>query len=226
MAFFEVEFPRTFAFRTNGGPGFSTTVNQGLSGFEQRNKNWSNPRAKWNVQLTTPASFAGTEQNYADLLRAFFMVVSGKGDAFRLRDGIDHTFTNETITVGTGSALGPFQLIKTYAIGGRSYVRQIKKPIMSTITDYQGNALTDTVALKDNGAPISTSNYSLDATTGLVLFGSGHAPASGHIITASGEFHYPARFDSDDLPQQVEESDVRGGRGITSLSIAIVEVRL
>lgn len=226
MAFFEVEFPRTFAFRTNGGPGFSTTVNQGLSGFEQRNKNWANPRGKWNVQLTTPASYAGTEQSYADLLREFFLAVSGKGDAFRLRDGMDHTFTNETIGVGDGSTLGPFQLIKTYAIGGRSYIRQIKKPIMSSISDYQGNALADTVALKDNGSAISSANYSINATTGIVTFGSGHAPANAHVITASGEFHYPVRFDSDDLPLQIEESDVRGGRGITSLSIAIVEVRL
>jgi uncharacterized protein (TIGR02217 family) len=226
MAFFEIEFPRTISFRAVGGPGFSTTVNQGLSGYEQRNKNWAQARAKWQINLITPASFSGSEQDYADLIRSFFLNVSGKADAFRFRDAIDNKFTNEVIATGDGSTLGPFQLVKTYTIGGRSYVKQIKKPIMSAVNDYQGNALTDTVTLTDNGSPISAANYSIDATTGIVTFGSGHAPANTHLIRASGEFHYPARFDSDDLGQQVEESAVRDGRGVTSLSIALVEVRL
>lgn len=226
MAFFEVEFPRVISYRAVGGPGFSTQVNQGLSGFEQRNKNWSQARSKWNVQLITPSAFSGSEQNYADLVRAFFLNVSGKLDAFRLRDWLDFAFTNETIAIGDGTTLGPFQLKKTYTIGARSYVKQIKKPIMASILDYQGNALTDTVVLKDNGSVISTANYTLDATTGIVNFGSGHAPGNSHVITASGEFHYPARFDSDELPLQTEESGVRAGRPITSWSIAIVEVRI
>lgn len=226
MAFFEVEFPRQISYRAVGGPGFSTTVNQGLSGYEQRNKNWAQARAKWQISLMTPASFAGSEQSYADLIRAFFLNVSGKADAFRLRDWIDNKFTNEVIGTGDGTTLGPFQLVKTYSIGGRSYIKQVKKPITSAVNDYQGNALTDTVTLTDNGIAVSSSNFTIDETTGLASFTSGHAPASGHIIRASGEFHYPARFDSDDLGQQIEESAVKDGRGITSLSIAVVEVRL
>src|SRR4051812_10798037 len=145
MSFFEIEFPTTILYRAVGGPGFSTTVNSGLSGFEARNKNWSQARAKWQINLITPASFAGTEQNYTDLIRAFFLNVSGQGDAFRLKDWIDYKFTNEIIGVGDGSTLGPFQLVKTYAMGGRSYIRQIKKPITSAVNDYQGNPLANTV---------------------------------------------------------------------------------
>ncbi len=226
MSFLELEFPTTISYRAVGGPGFSTTVNQGLSGFEQRNKNWAQARAKWQISLITPASFAGSEQNYADLIRAFFLNVSGKADAFRLKDWIDYKFSNEIIGTGDGSSLGPFQLIKTYSIGGRSYIRQIKKPITSAVNDYQGNPLADTVTLTDNGSAIDPTHYTIDATTGLASFTSGHAPANLHVIRASGQFHYPARFDSDDLGQQIEESAVRDGRGITSFSIALVEVRL
>jgi uncharacterized protein (TIGR02217 family) len=53
MAFFETEFPRTVGYKATGGPTFNTTVNEGFSGFEQRNKNWSIARAKYTVDLLT-----------------------------------------------------------------------------------------------------------------------------------------------------------------------------
>jgi len=226
MSFFETEFPRVISYRATGGPAFNTTVNQGFSGFEQRNKNWSLARSKWSVSLITPSKYAGTEQAYIDLIRAFFMNVSGRFDAFRLHDWLDFAFTAEAIGVGDGSTLGPYQLIKTYTIGARSYVRQIKKPVMSSVKDYEGNSLANTVTLTDNGTPISASNYDLDYTTGIVTMHGGHAIANTHIIRASGQFHYPVRFDSDELNVQTEESNVRDGHPITSLSTTLVEVRL
>lgn len=226
MSFFETEFPRVISYRATGGPAFNTTVNQGFSGFEQRNKNWSLARSKWSVSLITPSKYAGTEQNYIDLIRAFFMNVGGRFDAFRLHDWLDFAFSAEVIGTGDGSTLGPYQLIKTYTIGARSYVRQIKKPVMSSIKDYEGNNLADTVVLTDNGVTIPTANYTLDATTGIVTMGGGHAIAAAHIIRASGQFHYPVRFDSDELNVQTEESAVKEGRPITSLATTLVEVRL
>ena len=61
MSFFEVEFPRNLAFKTSGGPGFSTIVNQSFSGQEFRNRNWAFSRGKWKVELKTSAKFAGSE---------------------------------------------------------------------------------------------------------------------------------------------------------------------
>lgn len=227
MSFFECEFPRSIQFRPIGsGSGWATNINTGYSGFEQRNKAWSLPRGKWQISTITPAAFSGSEQEYADLLRAFHMVVSGRFDAFRFRDPADCKFTAEAIGVGDGSTLGPYQLIKTYALASRSVVRTIVKPITSAVVDYQNNALQDTVTLYDNGTPIDPTHFSIDATTGKVTFAGGHAVANTHIITATGEFHFPVRFDSDDLPISTEESDVRGGRPIQSLSINLIEVRL
>jgi uncharacterized protein (TIGR02217 family) len=231
-SFFEVEFPRTISYNSTGGSGFNTTTNEGLSGFEQRNKNWATSRGQWQIDLTTPAAFEGRRQTFLDLLDAFFLVVSGMGDAFRLFDHVDNKAVGSFIGTGSstdGGATGTFafQLQKVYAIGGRTYIRSISKPITSAVMDYQGNALPDTVVLYDNGIVVSPSIYSVDATTGIVTFHAGHAPANTHIITADFQFHYPVRFDMDLMQLQIEESDVKDGSPIgTWASVALKEVRI
>ncbi len=227
MAFFEVQFPTAISYKAVGGPGFLTTVNKGFSGQEQRNKNRSLSRGKWTVSLITPASTANSaipgptsRQEFIDMLRAFFLVVGGKGDSFRVKDHTDYQFTGSAIGTGDGTTT-QFQLVKLYSSGGRTYTRTIYKPITSAVVDYLGNALPNTVQIFDNGSLVS-SGISIDATTGIVTFTS--APLSGHAITANGQFHFPARFDTDDLPMQIEESDVAGNNAIASLnSITLIE---
>lgn len=222
MAFFEIEFPRTISYKAVGGPGFNTTVNESFAGFEQRNKNWSASRGKWSVSLITPAGWEGNRQRFSDLLQAFFLAVSGKGDAFRLFDHKDNAAAGQTLGTGDGTTT-TFQLVKNYTIGGRSYQRTITKPITSSVHDYSGLALANTVKIYDNGT-LQTSGVTIDATTGIATFAS--APANAHIVTADFQFHYPVRFDTDELPLQVEDSNIRDGEGIVSLnSIQLVEVR-
>src|SRR5258707_93805 len=76
VAFFEVQFPVKIGFGAVGGPSWSTLINAGLSGFEQRNKNWVNTRYKYQLDLVTQA--VSVFQNVLD----FFLAVNGKGDAF------------------------------------------------------------------------------------------------------------------------------------------------
>jgi uncharacterized protein (TIGR02217 family) len=228
MPFFEVQFPTTISYRAVGGPGFSTTINKGFSGQEGRNKNRAFSRGKWTVSLLTPASvvnssIAGptTRQEFIDLLLAFFLVVSGRADSFRLKDHKDFQFTASPIGTGDGTNTH-FQLIKNYSIGGRTYTRTIYKPITAAVNDYLGNALPNTITVYDNGTPVPGANYSVDQTTGIVTFVT--APLASHAITASGQFHFPVRFDTDDLPMQLEESDVAGGNPIASInSITLLE---
>lgn len=228
MSFFEVEFPRTVSFKAIGGPGFNTTVNEGFSGFEQRNRNWSLSRAKYTIDLMTPppSSFTGTRQQFIDYINSFFLVVGGKADAFRFWDHRDNTATAQQIGIGDGSTR-TFQLVKNYTSGGRTYTRTIKKPITSAVNNYKGAALTNTVVTYIGGVAQPTANWSADSTTGLVTFGSGHAPANLAVVSADCQFHIPVRFDSDDWQVSVEESDVAGGNSIASVtSIALVEVRI
>lgn len=219
MSFFEVEFPRNIGYKRLGSPvGFNTTINQGFSGQEQRNRNWSNSRGKWTIDLQTPpvSQYSGSRQSYIDLLEAFMLVVGGRADAFRLYDHIDHAATAQTLAHISGNN---YQLQKGYTIGGRTYVRSITKPIWSTVTDYQGNALTNTVVLKSSGTPLTYStDWTIDATTGIVT-------TSASSLTADFQFHIPVRFDADDLELQIEESGVSGAGPLISLhSLQLLEV--
>jgi hypothetical protein len=228
VAFFEVEFPRTISYKATGGPGFSTVVNQGFSGQEQRNRNWANARGKWTVSLLTPpvSQFPGTaigsvsvdtyppteqqrRQQFVELLYAFFMNVGGKADAFRLFDAK----SNKAILQPLVTVPGGVQLAIQRNIGGRSYVQLISKPITAAVNDYKGNALPNTVFLAGTTTPVT-----VDATTGLVT-----GQAAGTLVDF--QFHYPVRFDTDELPMQIEESFVRGSGPIINLtSIGLIEV--
>lgn len=221
MPFFECEFPTTLSYRALGGPGFSTSVNEGFSGYEQRNRNWANSRGKWTVSLQTPASV--NRQTFIDLLQAFFLAVAGKADAFRLKDHKDFTATGQRIGTGDGLAT-VFQLAKTYTAGARSYLRTIAKPIAPPAVNYQNVALPNTVKVYLDGA-LQSSGWSVDGTTGLVTFAP--PPAVGAAVTADFQFHFPVRFDSDDFQAQIEESAIAAAGPLVSWnSIALVEVRL
>lgn len=180
MAFVEAEFPRTIGFKALGGPGFNTTVNEGFSGFESRNQNWSVSRGEWDVSLTTPAEEIVSQQEFCDQLQAFFLIVGGKANAFRLKDHKDFTNGSTPQFFGTGDGItGTFQMQKTYTSGAYSYIRIIYKPVTSNVLDYQGKALIDTVTVFAGGVGQSKSagyignagtKYSLDYTTGQVTF--------------------------------------------------------
>src|ERR1051325_11055920 len=83
VPFFECEFPRQIGFNSTGGSGFSTKINGGFSGFEQRNRTWKQSRGQWQIVLT------GKPQAYFDMLHSFFLVVGGMADSFRLLWPID-----------------------------------------------------------------------------------------------------------------------------------------
>jgi len=214
MAFFEVEFPRTIGYRAMGGPGFSTIVNQSFSGQEYRNRNWSSSRGKWTIDLKTPAGVS--RQDFIDLLLAFFLAVGGRADGFRLKDHKDYKCTGQTL-----ASLGSnhYQLQRSYTIGGRTYVRTITKPVWSSVNDYQGNALSNTVVLKSSGSALTYgADWTIDATTGIVTTTHG-------TLTADFEYHFPVRFDTDEIPLTVEESNISAGQGIVSLTgVKLVEV--
>jgi uncharacterized protein (TIGR02217 family) len=224
MSFFECEFPTTLSYHAIGGPAWSTIVNEGFSGYEQRNANWANPRGKWTVSLQTSADFATQRQLFSDLLVAFFLNVGGKRDPFRLKDHKDFQITAQNIGTGNGSTK-VFQIVKNYTAAGRTYTRTIKKPIAPPAVDFEGNALASTVAVYLNGVPAG--GVTVDGTTGLVTFGT--PPGAGVAVTVTCQFHYPVRFDTDELQLQIDESDTTpAGSGplVSWNSISLIEVRL
>ena len=208
MSFFECEFMRTIAYKRMGGPTRSTRVNQGMSGQEQRNKNWADSRGEWEIALKTPKPFGDARQAFIDFLIAFFEVVSGQDDGFRLYDHIAHKAVNQPLVTYNGNT----QLAITRTIADRSYVKIITKPITSAIVDYQGNPLPDTVFYSGTNTPVP-----VDPTTGIVSAGAGGS--------VDFEYHVPVRFGVDKLPIVIEESDVVGGKPLISMnSVPILEV--
>jgi uncharacterized protein (TIGR02217 family) len=228
--FYEVEFPRGVRFGLAGGSSFSTTINESYSGFEQRNKNWSQSRAAWTVTFQTRA-MADWET-----IHNFFLVVSGSADPFRLHWPLDYKATGAACLPATGDGANKnFQLQKQYGpLNGRTYTRTIKKPVTASVKDWQGTSLTNTVVVYLNGSVQNPSGYTVDYTTGIITFIS--APGNGVAVTSDFQFHYPVRFDTDDMgggaksggsAATIEESGLALGNPLVTWgNIPLVEVRL
>lgn len=232
MAFFEVQFPTKIGFGAVGGPTWSTLVNAGFSGFEQRNKNWANTRNEYQLDLVAqPISVFTTVLD-------FFQAVNGKGDAFRFKDPTDFQATAQATSPATGDGNNKiFQLQQTYSVGvgatKRTYTRTISKPIMAlltpggaALTDFQGNALTNTVNVYLNAVlKTLTTDYTIDATTGLITFVV--APGVGVAVTADCQYHIPVRFDTDKWPAQLVGGNVAAGTAVVTVTgIMLLEVRI
>lgn len=181
MAFIEVEFPTSISFKAMGGPSFFTTINEGFSGYEQRNQNWAATRGEWDVSLTTPSESTVDPLTYINQLTSFFLISGGRANGFRLKDHKDYTNGTTAQTLGAGDGTTSlFQLVKAYTAGNLSYVRPIYKPITSAVLSYLGAGLADSVGVKVNGVAQvfnpgyvggALAQYTLDETTGLVNFG-------------------------------------------------------
>ena len=213
MAFLDIEFPRKLKFHSLGGPRFSTNVNTGFGGAEQRNQNWAGSRNKYTVQLVTPATGISSRRQYVDALNALSRIAVGKGNSFRFYDATDHSLADQVIGTGNG-VLTTFQLIKTYTIGPYSATRIITKPIMAPAVDYLGNAISASLV-------ITPTPLSVNPATGIVTYGS---PPGGPITVVSGDFHVPVRFDTDEMPFEVSESNVKADQMIISINgLTLVE---
>lgn len=79
--FLETQFPADISYGATGGPTYSTDVVTMFSGHEQRNSNWSKPKAKYNI-----ATGVKTEAQWRALI-SFFRVCKGKAIGLDSRIG-------------------------------------------------------------------------------------------------------------------------------------------
>lgn len=199
MAFIEVQFPTDISYGSSGGPEYATDVVIAASGYEQRNVNWAEARARYNVAhgVKTKAQL--------DALIAFFRARKGRAHGFRFKDWTDYQATTETLGIGDGVRT-QFQLIKTYVSGAVTETRTIKKPVGGTVQVYKN-------------AVLQSSGVMVDTSIGVVTFSV--APAAAQTITASFQFDVPARFDTDKLSASLDTYGIHSW-----LDIPIVEVRV
>jgi len=196
--FHEIRLPTDISFGSSGGPEFSTDIVITHGGYEQRNLNWVNTKAKYNIAQ------AVRKQGQLDILIAFFRARQGKAHAFRFKDWTDYKSEGQQIAIADG-VQGSFQLIKKYNSGGVTYNRAITKPVDTSVAVYVDGILENSTIV--------------DYTTGQVSFIA--PPPAGTVITADFEFDVPVRFDTDHLPTTL---NTYGSNSI--LDVPLVEVRV
>ena len=198
--FHEIRMPEFIAVGAIGGPRFKTSVVEAGSGHEFRNVELSNMRHQWNV-----AQSIKTQEEF-NVIKAFFVNRYGKAFGFLFKDWSDFIATAELI--GTGdNATRIFQLTKTYDDGTFSNIRDIMKP--RNDTDDEGD---HTAKMFFDAVEQLVATWSLDTATGLVTFGG--PPAGGVLVTWTGEFDVPARFQTDIMDSRFEDYNVLSWEGI------------
>lgn len=211
MSFIESpRFPTTLSYHSSGGPMWKTQVVQTTSGREQRIQTWQDALRRWDAM-------AGVKTDaQIDELQAWFLIAAGMANGFRFKDWKDYSASSNNgvgivNATGLGNGTTAGQLYKRYTIGSYSYTRKIVKPVAGTVSVFKnGTALT---------IGSGTNQFQLNTSTGIVTF-YGAAPASSDVLTWSGEFDVPARFDTDTFSASYEELNA------SSVSLPIVEIRL
>jgi uncharacterized protein (TIGR02217 family) len=204
MSFIESpRFPDVIAFSAIGGPGFSTNVVTLTSGYEARNINWSSSRHGYDLAIPVRG------QTEVDEINAFFRIMQGRAHGFRFKDWSDYQVTNGSTIAMSGDA---FQMQKVYTSGTETNSRIITKPVGATIQIYV------------NGYEVMSGfspGYTLDEETGIIYFDDD----PDGVVTWSGEFDVPVRFDTDTLRWRVVD---RGSDGLLYQveSLPLVEIRI
>jgi uncharacterized protein (TIGR02217 family) len=210
--FHDIRFPTAISRAAHGGPERRTDVIVLGSGAEERNARWANSRRSYN------AGYGVKSLNDLHAVIAFFEERRGRLHGFRWRDPTDwkscppeSTPTALDQPIGTGNgAVATFQLVKTYGALHDPWLRAIAKPVAGTVLVAVAGV-----------AQVAGTDFTVDTTTGLVTFLSGHIPAAAAAITAGFEFDVPVRFDTDRL-----DISVQGFRHGAIPAIPIVEIRL
>jgi uncharacterized protein (TIGR02217 family) len=190
MPFHEIRFPTGVSLGASGGPERKTEIVALASGHEERNSPWAQSRRRYN------AGYGVRSLDDIHDVIAFFEARRGRLHGFRWKDASDWkscaplgvpAATDQIIGAGDG-VTAVFELVKTYQSGGESYARAIRKPVSGSVI----------VAI--DGAPqIEGTDFTVDATTGLVTFETGSIPAGETEVTAGFAFDVPVRFDTDRL---------------------------
>lgn len=209
LPFSEARLPLRLAFGSTGGVERRTEIIALASGYEQRATPWADGRRRYLI--------GGGLKALDDMaaLIAFFEARRGRLQGFRFQDFLDHASgapsgtpgpLDQVIGVGDG-ATTVFQLTKTYGTGPDAYARRIQKPVAGT------------VSLAVAGVALTSAQFSVDTTTGLVTLMA--APASGAQITAGFQFDTPVRFDADRLDVSLE-----GFAAARLTAVPLIELRL
>lgn len=205
-AFAEVRIDdNLIVYHTIGGPMFSTTVVVVNSGRESRNADWPTPLGRWELgeRSMMPADLS--------VMKSFFNARQGRAQGFRFKDWLDYADEGAGVLVPITGVTGSFQMFKKFTSGPNYNSRKITKPV-SGIKVYRDGTLV-------TGATV-------DSTTGIVTV------TAGGVLTWTGQFDTPVRFDTDQLKAEfIGASGSGGAAGVKDVyfhlySLPICEIRV
>lgn len=176
--FDEVRLPEDIERGTVGGPGFNTTVVSLANGGEQRNQEWSDPRAIFNI------GYGIQKRSDLEAVYAFFHARAGMARGFRFRNWLDYKVVYNPVGIVPGEPLQR-QLVRVYADALTPYIKRIVRPVEDTVKVYVNSVITEAYVLTENGLLVFDDDPGLD-------------------VVASFEFDYPVRFDTDRLDVQLQ----------------------
>lgn len=211
QGFHDVRFPLDIALGARGGPERRTEIVTTATGREERNARWAHSRRKFDAGYGIK-TFARLAQ-----IVAFFEERRGRLYGFRFRDRLDWTSapgnvapapSDQKIGVGDGAGAA-FQLVKTYGDTIAPYIRDIAKPVDTSVRVAVAGA-----------EKLAGTDFDLDAINGIVTFRAGKIPPAGAEVSAGFAFDVPVRFDTDYL--EVDMSAFEAG---AIPSIPLVEIR-
>jgi uncharacterized protein (TIGR02217 family) len=180
MSHFETLLDIGYDYGAEGGQAWDSTVIVYPNFRSVRNQNLSRPIGAWQLGDRVVSA---TDYQY---LQSFLHATRGQVHSFNYKDWNDYCAIDEQLAnVGDGT----LQITKTYGLLINGWVRSIKK------------LKPDDVVLKvDDVEQVEDTDYTLDDTSGLITWNA--APDTGAIVTWSGEFYVPVRFDRDVLTAQ------------------------
>lgn len=198
MTFYATEINACPAFGWQGGPSVEVDIRKLRSRREKRN------RITDLVQHSYTLPFQNIRDDaYLQYIKAAFVALGGPHDSFLVKDWGDFEADAEALGVAPAGST-PVQLYKTYTFGSASYSRPITKPVAGAVI-YQ------------NGTPKAGT---LDTLTG--LFTPTTAWTGAAVLTWTGEFRVPVRFDQFTLPSTIDER--RAGGYAVNGSVTLLEV--
>ncbi|MGE4486374.1 MAG: DUF2460 domain-containing protein [Synergistaceae bacterium] len=204
MSFHNVRLPVEVERGAQGGPMFDTTVLELRSGHEQRNINWQQTRARYNI------SYGISHKDELEAVIHFFYARYGRAYGFRFKDWGDYEVPLQVLGLGDGATVD-FQAFKRYSDGTYTFDRPLTKLV------------ADTIEVFVEGVPVS---FTADVDTGIITLASPPAATGGsgtggaEVVSYLCEFDVPVRFNDDALNVTMELWNVG-----QIPAIEIVEVR-
>jgi uncharacterized protein (TIGR02217 family) len=212
LEFVDIQFPHRIAMGAQRRPGWRTSLAQSLGGFESTNQDWSRARHSYDI------SFAVRTGTDYQAVASHFHQMRGRFRYFPFKDVLDYRAeaSNGVLLDESGSPTVGYQLAKRYGSGSYAWDRPITRPRTGTVAVYRTRA-GNTVNI--------TAQSTITYTTGMVVI----APTvyqPGDVLSWSGEFYVPCRYDLDDLPAVIVDKHAGSGEFLVRCdSIPIVEVR-